>query len=378
MKENIFNFVTMKKLIALAMFLLIVVSRISVSAQTAKLRIDWDNDIRAISLNDIPSFKCDYDDYLRFSPAAAMIMMRACGVEGRSKVGAEWLSAEVFSAGIMVAAVNGLKYSVRRMRPDGSTRNSFPSGHTATAFMGATMLHKEYGWRSPWISFAGYAAATITGASRIMNNQHWHTDILGGAIIGVGAVELGYLINDAIFKKKNISDGWEPIVFDEDKSLTYYSLEVLCGHRYGIGARGRLSGGLAAIQADIPVHPRISARIRLGINSLRDRDTDSRTASELGLTSNFYDYLAGAVFNWPFAKVLYAEANAMIGGGYRSPRCPEAMKPIVSRGYGEFLCGGSLGIRLGTNFRVKLLAEYDLLLPINHSILLALGTSFFW
>ena len=170
MKENIFNFVTMKKLIALAMFLLIVVSRISVSAQTAKLRIDWDNDIRAISLNDIPSFKCDYDDYLRFSPAAAMIMMRACGVEGRSKVGAEWLSAEVFSAGIMVAAVNGLKYSVRRMRPDGSTRNSFPSGHTATAFMGATMLHKEYGWRSPWISFAGYAAATITGASRIMNN----------------------------------------------------------------------------------------------------------------------------------------------------------------------------------------------------------------
>ena len=114
MKENIFNFVTVKKLIALAMFLLIVVSRISVSAQTAKLRIDWDNDIRAISLNDIPSFKCDYDDYLRFSPAAAMIMMRACGVEGRSKVGAEWLSAEVFSAGIMVAAVNGLKYSVRR------------------------------------------------------------------------------------------------------------------------------------------------------------------------------------------------------------------------------------------------------------------------
>ena len=70
--------------------------------------------------------------------------------------------------------------------------------------------------------------------------------------------------------------------------------------------------------------------------------------------------------------------NAMLGGGYRSPSCPQAMKDIVSKGYGEFLCGGSLGLRLGTNFRVKLHAEYNLMLPVNHSILLAFGSSFFW
>lgn len=348
------------------------------ASQASGPKIDWDNDIRAIRLNDIPSFRYKYDDYIQFSPAAAMILMRACGVEGRSKTGAEWLSAEAFSAGIMAVAVNGIKYSVRRLRPDESTRNSFPSGHTATAFMCATMLHKEYGWRSPWISFAGYSIASITGASRIMNHRHWCTDVLGGAVIGVGSVELGYLINDAIFKKKNLSDAWEPIVFDEDKSLSYYSLEYLYGHRYGIGDHGRLAGGLAAIQADIPVHPRVSARIRLGINSLRDRDTDSYSASELGLTSNFYDYLAGAVFNWPFAKILYVEAGALVGGGYRSFRCPEAMKSVVSKGYGEFLCGGSFGIRLGSNFRVKLHTEYDLMLPLNHSLLLAFGSSFFW
>ena len=29
-------------------------------------------------------------------------------------------------------------------RPDGSSRNSFPSGHTATAFMGAEFFRKEY------------------------------------------------------------------------------------------------------------------------------------------------------------------------------------------------------------------------------------------
>ena len=54
------------------------------------------------------------------------------------------------------------------------------------------------------------------------------------------------------------------------------------------------------------------------------------------------------------------------------------MKDIVSKGYGEFLCGGSFGLRLGTNFRVKLHAEYNLMLPVNHSLLLAFGTSFFW
>ena len=373
----------MKKLTFLTFILLLGIfpfggGGIYMSAQTLGEKIDWDNDIRNIRLNDIPSFRYKYDDYLQFTPAAAMILMRACGVEGRNGGWGHWLGAEAFSAGIMSIAVNGIKYSVRRLRPDGSTRNSFPSGHTATAFMCATMLHKEYGWRSPWISFAGYAAATITGASRIMNHRHWHTDILAGAIIGVGSVELGYLISDAIFKKKNISDAWKPLQFDEDRSLSYCSLESLYGHRYGIGPHGRLSGGLAAVQADIPFHPRVSARIRLGISSLRDRDTASETASELGLTANFYDYLAGAVFNWPFAKVLYAEAGALVGGGYRSPRCPEAMKPLINRGYGEFLCGGSFGIRLGCNFRLKLHAEYNLMLPLNHSLLLAFGSSFFW
>lgn len=348
------------------------------TTQVSGPKIDWDTDIRSIRLNDIPSFRYKYDDYLQFSPAAAMILMRACGVEGRSKEGAEWLSAEAFSAGIMAITVNGIKYSVRRLRPDSSTRNSFPSGHTATAFMCATMLHEEYGWRSPWISFASYTVASVTGVSRIMNHRHWFTDVFAGAVIGVGSVKLGYLINDAIFKKKNISDAWEPLVFDDDKSLLYYSIESLYGHRYGVGAKGRLSGGLAAIQADVPLRPRISARLRLGINSLRDRDTDSATASELGLTCNFYDYLAGAVFNFPFAKILYVEADMMVGGGYRSFRCPEAMKSQISKGYGELLCGGSFGIRVSSNFCLKFQTEYDLLLPVNHSLLLAFGSSFFW
>lgn len=54
------------------------------------------------------------------------------------------------------------------------------------------------------------------------------------------------------------------------------------------------------------------------------------------------------------------------------------MKPLINRGYGEFLCGGSFGIRLGCSFRLKLHAEYNLMLPLNHSLLLAFGSGFFW
>ena len=60
-----------------------------------------------------------------------------------------------------------VKHSANVTRPDGSNNHSFPSGHTAMAFMAATMLHKEYGTtRSPWYSIGGYTVATATAVSR--------------------------------------------------------------------------------------------------------------------------------------------------------------------------------------------------------------------
>ena len=115
------------------------------------------------------------------------------------------LVSDAFSAGLMAIGVNSLKYSCRVMRPDGSSRNSFPSGHTATAFMAATMLHKEYGHRSPWYSIGGYTVATITGVTRQLNNRHWMSDIMVGAGIGILATELGYFLADLIFKEKGLN-----------------------------------------------------------------------------------------------------------------------------------------------------------------------------
>lgn len=159
-------------------------------------------DVRKIN-NDINSgFHNRADDYLQYAPIALTYGLKATGYQGRSQWG-RLLVSNAFSAIIMAALVNGIKYSAAEERPDGSTSNSFPSGHTATAFMAATILHKEYGLtRSLWYSVGGYAVATGIGAFRVMNNRHWVSDVMTGAGIGILSAELGYAISDLIFKDK--------------------------------------------------------------------------------------------------------------------------------------------------------------------------------
>lgn len=161
----------------------------------------YDADFRRLRNGYGESFHQTYDDYLQYAPAGLMLGLKACGVESRSSWGRMFTS-DAFSAALMAIAVNSLKYSCNVMRPDGSTRNSFPSGHTATAFMTATMLHKEYGHRSPWYSIAGYTAATVTGVTRQLNNRHWISDVMVGAGIGILAAEFGYFLADLIFKER--------------------------------------------------------------------------------------------------------------------------------------------------------------------------------
>lgn len=146
-----------------------------------------------------PAFHKRYDDYTQYVPLAATWGLKAAGVQGRSSWG-ELAVSNAFSAVLMAGMVNGLKYTVREWRPDHSTRNSFPSGHTATAFLCATILHKEYGMKSPWYSIGGYTLAGLTGVTRQLNNRHWIGDVLVGAGIGILSADLGYFLSDLIFK----------------------------------------------------------------------------------------------------------------------------------------------------------------------------------
>jgi len=82
-----------------------------------------------------------------------------------------------------MAAVEILKYSVNRKRPNGHDR-SFPSGHTAAAFVGAGYLQMRYGWA---YGIPAYLLAGFTGYSRVESKNHWTSDVIAGAAIGIGA-----------------------------------------------------------------------------------------------------------------------------------------------------------------------------------------------
>lgn len=154
----------------------------------------------------LPNFKMHYDDYLQYAPAATVYGLKLAGVKGRNNIGRASLSYAT-SLAIMAILVNSIKYTAKVERPDGSRRNSFPSGHSAMAFTNAAFLDKEYGLVNPAYSIAGYSAATFTGLGRALNNRHWLPDILAGAGIGILSTELGYFFIDKIFKNKGDNMG---------------------------------------------------------------------------------------------------------------------------------------------------------------------------
>ncbi|TCD11692.1 phosphatase PAP2 family protein [Pedobacter frigidisoli] len=158
-------------------------------------------DVRELRNRYLPTFRYHYDDYLQYAPVATVFALNAAGIKGKHKIGRALVS-YAFSAVIMASVVNTVKYTAKVERPDGSTHNSFPSGHTANSFMNATFLHKEYGqYRSPLYSIGAYTAATATAVGRELNYRHWISDVLAGAGIGILSTEVGYVIADRIFKE---------------------------------------------------------------------------------------------------------------------------------------------------------------------------------
>jgi membrane-associated phospholipid phosphatase len=138
-----------------------------------------------------PTFHSKVDDVLWATPVALAYGLNIVGVKGKHSL-KEMTKLTVLSALAFNAVIQPMKYGIGILRPDGSTYNSFPSGHTASAFTAAEILHQEYGQKSVWFSVLGYTAATATGAMRILNNRHWSSDVLVGAGIGMLSTKLVY------------------------------------------------------------------------------------------------------------------------------------------------------------------------------------------
>lgn len=161
--------------------------------------------IRDEVLEDIDK-KITIDDFSQYTPAVAVYGLNLIGIEGKNNfkdrsiiLGTSYL--------ILASTVFSLKSITKIQRPDGSTFNSFPSGHTANAFAGAEFMWQEYKHKSVWYGISGYVVATGTGLFRIYNNKHWLTDVAMGAGIGILSTKAAYwlfpVINEKIFKSKS-------------------------------------------------------------------------------------------------------------------------------------------------------------------------------
>ena len=170
----------MKRIIIVIMILTLGLSAFAQElAQPLSLRSEW-----------TPTWTAEDDkngvavDIAQYTPLVIPWAMKAIGQPTRSGWG-RMATSQAFGVVAMAGCVEGLKRVVGETRPDATNNRSFPSGHTAWSFLGATMIERELGWRSPWYTFGGYTFASAVAMQRVVDCRHFPVDVAGGAVIGV-------------------------------------------------------------------------------------------------------------------------------------------------------------------------------------------------
>jgi membrane-associated phospholipid phosphatase len=101
----------------------------------------------------------------------------------------DWQGTKQFalSYGTSLIITHSLKRIIKKERPENrQLYDAFPSGHTTSAFSGASFIQRRYGWQyGKW----AYLLAAIVGVSRMEGPDGWHDhwDVLAGAAVGIGS-----------------------------------------------------------------------------------------------------------------------------------------------------------------------------------------------
>lgn len=128
---------------------------------------------------------------MQFSPLVFAYGLDAFGIQSKTDV-LNRTAILVKGEAMALTTATILKSATHTLRPDGSSYNSFPSGHTTQAFAAATFLNEEYKDRYPWMPYASYTVASSVGLLRVANNRHYISDVLVGAGIGYLSMKVAY------------------------------------------------------------------------------------------------------------------------------------------------------------------------------------------
>lgn len=149
---------------------------------------------------DLLGISNSFDDYAQFVPFAAAYAFEWAGMKPRT----DWKNRTAIMVKgqiINIGTVMLLKKTIGGVRPDGKAY-SFPSGHTAIAFAGATLVSMEYGTEYRWVSFASYTFATGIGVLRAVNDKHYFSDVLFGAGLGILSMKIAYWTHQYKWNRK--------------------------------------------------------------------------------------------------------------------------------------------------------------------------------
>lgn len=131
--------------------------------------------------------RVEFEDYVQYLPVASSLMLGCTGVDARHNFRDRALIVAT-SYAVLAILTNVPKACINEKRPGFSSHNSFPSGHTATAFMGAELVRMEYGG---WYGAGAYVVAAGVGFMRMYNSRHWLHDVVAGAGVGILSARIG-------------------------------------------------------------------------------------------------------------------------------------------------------------------------------------------
>ncbi|NDK55581.1 phosphatase PAP2 family protein [Pontibacter fetidus] len=149
-------------------------------------------DAREDILERYPNFDTWLDNPLLIAPYVELAIVNLAQVRSNNDLintALVTLKAEA----VMAVMVFGLKEITNLERPNGEDNKAMPSGHTAQAFLAASIVHTELRHHSQWYGVGAYGIAASVAAIRMLKNKHWQSDVFVGAGVGILSSHLSYL-----------------------------------------------------------------------------------------------------------------------------------------------------------------------------------------
>jgi len=115
-----------------------------------------------------------------------------------------WEVVEFVGIGLLAALVMGIKFIVKRRRPEGewggiyrnTDPHSFPSGHAARAFLIA-VIGSALG--PAWLGIILWVWAPLVALARVAMGVHYVSDVIAGALLGIAIAVIGLQIYEPLF-----------------------------------------------------------------------------------------------------------------------------------------------------------------------------------